>query len=285
MTKILSPDEIIETMERMVITPHLDLEPILVVVTKGENANPGEKSYLNQLKRHAERYRVQLETVVPTNVADAVYQLGLWKMNPRCSGIINISSFGYDIDREISNVIPPRLDLDCASDMSYGMFVMSKSPMAYRLAPCTAAACYKILEYEKIPLAGKSVGIVGRSTRVGRPLAEILTKKDATVTLYHSKSGIIDLSEHDIVVVATGAYDELGPCQFKPGQIVIDVGINCVDGKIVGDLDTNKIKSVLGPDGAITPAPGCVGPITNVLLFAKLFTNRAIMTGRLNERV
>lgn len=285
MTKLLKPDAVIEAMEKMVIEPFKDLAPILVVISKGENADPGEKSYLRQLQKHAEKYGAEIHVITPMNVADVICQIGAWKTNPRCAGVLNITSFGYDIDREIANIIPPRLDVDCSGDQSYGSFVMSRSPMAYRLAPCTAAACYKILEYEKIPLAGASVGIVGRSMRVGRPLAEILTKKDATVTLYHSKSDVIDLSPHDIVIVAIGAYDELGPCQFKPGQIVIDVGINCVDGKIVGDLDTEKIASVLGPDGAITPAPGCVGPITNVLMFAKLFTNRAVMTGHLNDRL
>ena len=285
MARYLKPDAIIENIEKMVIEPFADLAPILVIITKGDKAPAGEKSYFKQLQKNADKYGVEVHSITPTNVADVICQVGAWKTNPRCAGILNISSFGYDIDREIANIIPPRLDVDCSSDQSYGMLVMSNSAMAYRLAPCTAAACYKILEYEKVPLEGKSVGIVGRSIRVGKPLAEILTKKDATVTLYHSKSGIPDLTIHDIVVVATGAYNELDPCQFRPGQIVIDVGINCVDGKIVGDLDTEKIAGALGSSGMITPAPGCVGPITNVLLFAKLFTNRAIMTGRLNERL
>lgn len=284
MARKLLPNDVIEALEKMVIFPNMDLNPILVIITKGENADPGERSYLKQLMKHAEKYGVEIHTVSPTNVADVICQVYSWKTNPRCAGIINISSFGYETDREIANVIPPRLDIDCAGDQTYGRFVTSNSPMAYRFAPCTAAACYKILEYEKIPLAGKSVGIVGRSLKVGRPLAEILTKKDATVTIYHSKSGIIDLSAHDIVVVAMGAYDELGPCQFAPGQMVIDVGINSFNGKLVGDLDTEKIESVLGSEGAITPAPGCVGPITNTILFSKLFMNRAIMVGRINEK-
>lgn len=283
MAKLLKPSPVTQALERMVIAPYKDLDPILVVITKGEDADSGEKAYLKQLMKSAEKYGAEVHTIVPKNVADVICQIYAWKTNPRCSGIINISSFGQETDREIANIIPPRLDIDCASDQVYGKFMTSNSPMAYRLAPCTASACYKILEYEQVPIEGKSIGIVGRSLRVGRPLAEILTKKNGTVTLYHSKSDIPDLTQHDIVIVAMGHYNELDPCQFRPGQVVIDVGINYVDGKLVGDLDTEKIAMMLGDEGMITPAPGCVGPITNVILFTKLYTNRAILAGRIQD--
>ncbi|HYL40903.1 MAG TPA: hypothetical protein VET90_06305, partial [Candidatus Binatus sp.] len=111
--------------------------------------------------------------------------------------------------------------------------------------------------------------VIGRSPVVGMPAAFMLTREDATVTVCHSKT--VDLADHvrgaDIVVVAAGRPGLVTGEMLKPGAVVIDVGINVVGDRIVGDVDFESARTVAG---AITPVPGGVGPLTNALLLAHL---------------
>ena len=127
-----------------------------------------------------------------------------------------------------------------------------RSETFYRGAPCTAGAIYKLLTYNDVDVAGKRVGVVGRSPRVGRPVAQLMSIANATVTLYHSKSDLSSLAQEDVVISAIG----------KPKF-----------------LKANLFCKVLGDSGAITPVPNGVGPLTNVVLFSKLFANKYTLRG------
>lgn len=141
--------------------------------------------------------------------------------------------------------------------------------------PCTPNGVMKILEYYKIPVAGKTAVVIGRSNIVGRPMAHLLTEANATVTICHSQTKNMRqiTAEADIVVVAAGKANHFGKEYFKKEAVVIDVGIHGSGaGKICGDV---KFDEVEGWVSAITPVPGGVGPMTitclleNTMLLAK----------------
>jgi methylenetetrahydrofolate dehydrogenase (NADP+)/methenyltetrahydrofolate cyclohydrolase len=135
--------------------------------------------------------------------------------------------------------------------------------------PATAHAAVEILRRSGIEIAGAEAVVVGRSAVVGMPAAFLLVREDATVTVCHRRTR--DLATHvrraDIIVVAAGRPGLITGEMLKPGAVVVDVGINVVDGHIVGDVDFESARLVAG---AITPVPGGVGPLTNALLLTHL---------------
>ena len=137
------------------------------------------------------------------------------------------------------------------------------------IIPCTVKGIGYLLNYYNIDVASKDVTIIGRSNIVGKPLASYLINKDATVTLCHSKTN--DLKSKtinaDIVIVAAGHPKLIDDTYVKDGAIVIDVGINKVDGKLCGDTDFDKLKDKCS---YITPVPGGVGPMTVAMLMDNL---------------
>ena len=132
--------------------------------------------------------------------------------------------------------------------------------------PSTAAAVMEILERTQTPLAGKRVVIVGRSNVVGKPLAMMLLQKNATVTVCHSRTlNLVTFTrEADVLIAAVGRATMVTADMVRPGAVVIDVGINArPEGGIIGDVDVPSVREVAS---AVTPTPGGVGPLTNVLL-------------------
>lgn len=132
--------------------------------------------------------------------------------------------------------------------------------------PSTAAAVMEILERTHTPLDGKRIVIVGRSNVVGKPLAMMLLQKNATVTICHSRTpNIVTFTrEADVLIAAAGRATMIHADIVRPGAVVIDVGINASpEGGIIGDVDVPSVREVAS---AVTPTPGGVGPLTNVLL-------------------
>jgi methylenetetrahydrofolate dehydrogenase (NADP+)/methenyltetrahydrofolate cyclohydrolase len=139
----------------------------------------------------------------------------------------------------------------------------------------------KLLEAERIPIAGQNVVVVGASNIVGKPTAMMLMQKDATVCICHAKTR--DLAQFtilaDILVVAAGKPNLIVPQMVKTGAVVIDVGINRLpNGKIVGDVD---FAGVSQKASYITPVPGGVGPMTVTMLLANTITAAQRMWGEL----
>ncbi|MGB8347261.1 MAG: bifunctional 5,10-methylenetetrahydrofolate dehydrogenase/5,10-methenyltetrahydrofolate cyclohydrolase [Ktedonobacteraceae bacterium] len=148
--------------------------------------------------------------------------------------------------------------------------------------PSTAAAVVEILERTRTPLTGKRVVIVGRSNVVGKPLAMMLLQKNATVTVSHSRT--VDLAwytrQADVLVAAAGRARMITGAMVKPGAVVIDVGINPVpEGGITGDVD---VASVCEVASAVTPTPGGVGPLTNVMLLKQCVQAAWLALGEIN---
>jgi methylenetetrahydrofolate dehydrogenase (NADP+) / methenyltetrahydrofolate cyclohydrolase len=162
----------------------------------------------------------------------------------------------------VADTVTSAKDIDGISPRSAGNLFLGLPSFL----PSTAAAVMEILERTKTPLAGKRVVILGRSNVVGKPLALMLLQKNATVTVCHSRT--VNLSQYtrqaDVLVAAVGRPNMVTAEMVRPGSVVIDVGINALpEGGIVGDVDFAAVREVAG---AVTPTPGGVGPLTNVLL-------------------
>ena len=131
--------------------------------------------------------------------------------------------------------------------------------------PCTAEACVKMLDHYEIPIEGKHVVVIGRSLVIGKPVSMMLLRRNATVTMCHSRTR--DLAEicrtADIVICATGRARAYGSAYFRAGQTVLDVGINFdAEGNLCGDVDFPEVEPVVA---AITPVPGGIGTVTTSL--------------------
>ena len=138
-----------------------------------------------------------------------------------------------------------------------------------RLIPTTAQAAVEILKRSGIPIEGRRAVVVGRSNVVGKPAAILLLRENATVTICHSRTRDLGavLRTAEIVVVAVGRPGLVTGAMLKRGAVVVDIGINVVAGRLVGDVDFETAREVAS---AITPVPGGVGPVTNALLLTHL---------------
>ena len=167
--------------------------------------------------------------------------------------------------RAIIDVIDPAKDIDGIHPLNAGLLRLGYDGFL----PATAHAAIEILRRSGIEIAGCDAVVIGRSAVVGMPAAFLLVKEDATVTVCHSRT--TDLASHvaraDIVVVAAGRPGLITGAMLKPGAVVVDVGINVVDGRIVGDVEFDSAVEVAS---AITPVPGGVGPLTNAILLTHL---------------
>ena len=167
--------------------------------------------------------------------------------------------------RSVVDAIDPAKDIDGIHPLNAGLLRLGYDGFL----PATAHAAVEILRRSGIEIAGKDAVVIGRSAVVGMPAAFLLVKEDATVTVCHSRTS--DLATHvrraDIVVVAAGHPGLVTGAMLKPGAVVVDVGINMVEGRLVGDVDFASARPVAS---AITPVPGGVGPLTNALLLTHL---------------
>lgn len=162
----------------------------------------------------------------------------------------------------VANTLDASKDIDGISPRSAGNLFLSLPS----LLPSTAAAVMEILERTHTPLDGKRAVILGRSNVVGKPLAMMLLQKNATVTVCHSRtSNLAEFTlQADVLIAAVGRANLVTAAMVRPGAVVIDVGINPMpNGGIVGDVDVASVQQVAS---AVTPTPGGVGPLTNIVL-------------------
>jgi methylenetetrahydrofolate dehydrogenase (NADP+)/methenyltetrahydrofolate cyclohydrolase len=167
--------------------------------------------------------------------------------------------------RAAVDAIDPVKDIDGLHPLNAGLLRLGYEGFV----PATAHAAMEMLSRSGAQIEGADAVVIGRSPVVGMPVAFMLTKANATVTVCHSKTRDLaaKTKRADIVVVAAGVPGLVTGAMLKPGAVVIDVGINLVDGRLVGDVDFASARDVAG---AITPVPGGIGPLTNALLLAHL---------------
>ena len=165
---------------------------------------------------------------------------------------------------EICNRLDPKKDVDCMTHLSNAGVFEGLNDLGY--APCTPAACMEILDHYGIDCTGKKAVVIGRSLVVGKPAAMMLIKKNATVTVCHTRTKDMPsvTREAEILIVAAGRAGVVGKDYVAPGQIVIDVGINVnAEGKLCGDVAYDEVEPIVE---AITPVPGGVGSVTTSVL-------------------
>ena len=168
--------------------------------------------------------------------------------------------------KKILNYIDPRKDVDGFTSLCKGNLYNGMNSFI----PCTPAGVIKLLDKYNISVSGKNVVIVGRSDIVGQPLAKLMLNLDGTVTVCHSKTqNLAEITKTaDILVAAVGKPKMITADMVKDGAVVIDVGINRIDGKLCGDVDFDNVKDKAS---YITPVPGGVGPMTIAMLLDNTF--------------
>lgn len=165
-------------------------------------------------------------------------------------------------DSAALDALAPEKDIDGASALSLGRLFTGRGEF---FAPCTAEACLELLDYYKIELAGARVCVIGRSLAVGKPLAAMLERRNATVTICSRSTRELAAvcRQADILIPAAGAPGLVDGGFTCPGQVIIDVGISSVGGKTLGDVDMESAAPVAG---AVSPVPGGVGSVTTAVL-------------------
>lgn len=237
--------------------------PGLAVIIVGEN--PASKVYVGRKHKACEEIGIRSEVVrLPesTTEAELLAALAALNENPHINGILVQLPLPRHIDTDkVLDRIRPDKDVDGFHPLNVGNLTIGKEG----LVPCTPHGVIKMLEISGIPIEGKNATIIGRSNIVGKPMAALLLARNATVTICHSRT--VDLPavarQADILVAAIGKPNFVTKEMVKPGATVIDVGINRVGDKLVGDVDFAAVKEVAG---AITPVPGGVGPLTIAML-------------------
>ena len=172
---------------------------------------------------------------------------------------------------DAGNLIPPLLDVDGLNSLNMGE-LLKEDIHKSSFCACTPKGIVTLLDYYDIPIEGKEICVIGRSLIVGKPLSVLLTNRNGTVTLCHSKTENLErhTSNADIIIVAVGSPKFLKAHHLNPNkqQAIIDVGINkSQQGKLLGDVDFENVKESVA---AITPVPGGVGPLTILSLAQNL---------------
>lgn len=238
--------------------------PTLAFVRLGSNQD--DIAYERSASKCCEKVGVKTETfALPEDVSQAELEKLIVTLNKNSSihGILVFLPLPEHLDRKaVQKLILPKKDVDGISPGSLaGVFIGDGEGFP----PCTAEACIEILDYYGIDCKGKHAVVVGRSLTVGKPLSMLLLGKNATVTVCHTKTSDMPsvTKNADILIAAAGRANMLGAGHLSSGQIVIDVGINFVDGKLCGDVDFSAAESLAS---AISPVPGGVGTVTSALL-------------------
>ena len=167
----------------------------------------------------------------------------------------------------VGAAVSPNKDVDCLNPQNSGDVFMGRS----KWAACTPRSCMAILEHYGIELDGKNVVVIGRSNVVGKPVAMLLLAKNATVTVCHSHTKELPelLKTADVIVAAVGKACFVKPEMVKEGVVIVDVGINAVGDKLMGDVD----PAVAAKASAFTPVPGGVGVVSNMMVMECLTRN------------
>ena len=244
--------------------------PVLASVLVGDNASAA--TYIKSQSKVAQDLGIEYQLhnlSVQASEAHLIDFIQKLNSNNSVNGIIIQMPLPAQIDyKKISQYILPEKDIEGIHPVNIGKIIFGEE----RLVPCTPAAVLELIKSTGVDLYGKEAVVFGHSEIVGKPLALLLLKEFATVTVCHigtSNSG--KLKEHveraEILIVAVGKANLIKGSWIKEGAIVIDVGINKIEDKIIGDIEFEEAKEKAS---FITPVPGGVGPLTVTMLMRNL---------------
>ena len=248
----------------------------LAVIIVGED--PASKVYVSNKKKACEALGIiSEEYALPESTTNEELLALINELNrkPSINGILCQLPLPKHLDEKlIINSIDPNKDVDAFHPFNVGKIMIGD----FHFLPCTPAGVMEMLEYEGIDVAGKNCVVIGRSNIVGKPMNMLLLHKNGTVTVCHSKTkNLAEICKKaDILVAAVGRPNFVTADMVKPNAVVIDVGINRVDGKLCGDVDFENVSKIAS---AITPVPGGVGPMTIAMLMQNTLTAAKIQNG------
>ncbi len=233
--------------------------PTLAVVLVG--SNPASLIYVRNKIKACNKVGINsIQVILDEKVSEEEIKKEIIKLanNPDVNGILVQLPLPNEINKEsIIELIPEDKDVDGLTKKNVAKLVLNEGG----IIPCTPSGVVDLLKYYNIETSGKRVAIIGRSMLVGKPLSLLLTNLDATVTLCHSKTKNIEeiTKNSDIIVCALGKPRFLKDNMVSKNAIIIDVGINRIEDKIVGDAD---FENIFDKVSYITPVPGGCGPMT-----------------------
>ena len=241
----------------------------LAVIIVGED--PASKVYVSNKKKACENLGIiSEEYALPESTTNEELLALIDELNskPSINGILCQLPLPSHLDEKlIINSIDPEKDVDAFHPFNVGKIMIGD----FDFLPCTPAGVMEMLKYENIEVEGKTCVVIGRSNIVGKPMNMLLLHQNGTVTVCHSKTKNLKevCKNADILVAAVGRPKFVTEDMVKEGAVVIDVGINRVDGKLCGDVDFDNVKNKVS---AITPVPGGVGPMTIAMLMQNTLT-------------
>lgn len=233
--------------------------PHLVVIMVGDD--PASQSYVKGKSKACDEVGIQNTTVYldkDISQVELLRRIQEFNLIDKVDGILVQLPLPPHIDEHaVMNFINPKRDVDGFHPFNVDGLYTGKEC----IYPCTPKGIIKLLDYTNVPIKGANVVVIGRSNIVGLPVAKMLLDRDATVTVCHSKTqGLSEITKKaDILVVAIGKPKFVTEDMVREGAVVIDVGVNRVDGKLCGDVDFENVKDKVS---VITPVPGGVGPMT-----------------------
>lgn len=237
--------------------------PGLQVILVGED--PASATYVRSKERAAAKAGIAggvIRLPEDTNQETLLHELEKLAKDDNVDGILVQLPLPKHLDEQaVLDALPAHKDVDGFHAFNTGLLFQQRA----RFVPCTPLGVTRLLDRHGLDVMGMNAVVVGRSQIVGRPMAELLLQRSATVTIAHSRTRDLDriLAEADLVVAAVGRPEMIRAEQLKDGVICIDVGINRVDGKLVGDIRWDGLEAVAS---AATPVPGGVGPMTIAML-------------------
>lgn len=237
--------------------------PCLMVVIVGDN--PASRSYVRGKIKATEYVGMDGHLIeLPEDCPEErlLQEIAALNNDPQVDGILVQLPLPKHIDEEkVIAAIAPEKDVDGFHPENVARLWLNQPC----ILPCTPKGIIALLDKAGVEIAGKKAVVVGRSNIVGKPVAKLLLDRNATVTIAHSRTQDLPAvcREADILVAAVGRAQMITADYVKPGAAVIDVGINRVNDRLVGDVDFDSVAPVAG---AITPVPGGVGPMTITML-------------------
>ena len=246
-----------------------EISPSLAVIIVGDD--PASKVYVRNKRTACEKVGIRSQIFELPGEIEESDLLGLIDTLNRCDDVngilVQMPLPRHISSKKIINAIVPEKDVDAFNPVNVGRIVSGD----YAFVPCTPAGIIKLLDYYDIPISGKRCVVIGRSDIVGKPLSLLLLHRDATVTVCHSKTRDLNdiCREADILISAVGKPLFVTSGMVKDGAVVIDVGINRVDGRLCGDVDFDGVYDKVS---MITPVPGGVGPMTVTMLLQNTIT-------------
>lgn len=240
--------------------------PGIAVVQVGADA--ASSWYVKQINKSFTGAGMRFALHALDEATDALQLTGLLQelnTDPRTNGIIVQMPLPKHLPQSlVTDTLSPTKDVDGIHPINAGRLLQQSGEF---YAPATPAGGMEILRRNGITLKGKHAVMVGRSNIVGRPMALLMLHEHATISICHSRTpdlGAIT-RQADVLVAAIGKAHMITADMIRPGAVVVDFGVNVIDDKLVGDVDTEAAMEVAG---AITPVPGGTGPMTNVMLMA-----------------